>query len=69
MVCRRGQIKGNQVGAIRIDNNRAVVEVAQSVADEFARAASRRDPRNPKIKITPFRAMPPTALPLTQVTV
>ena len=55
MVCRRGKIKGSQVGAIRIDAQRSVVEVASHLAEDFARAAARRDNRNPSVKIAPWR--------------
>jgi ATP-dependent RNA helicase DeaD len=54
MVCRRGDIRGNQVGAIRIGDRTSLVEVASDVADAFGRAAGRPDPRNAKIRIRPW---------------
>lgn len=55
MVCRRGDIDGNQVGAIRIDRYHSVVEVARPVAEAFAEATSAIDPRNPRVRISEER--------------
>ena len=51
IVCRRGEIKGSDVGAIRIGRVWSTVEVAAEVAEAFARAAARPDPRDPRIAI------------------
>jgi ATP-dependent RNA helicase DeaD len=58
MVCRRGKIDSNQVGAIKIADFSAVVEVASDVANAFAAAAQPPDPRNPKVRIRPWRDQP-----------
>ena len=54
MVCRRGGVKGNSIGAIRVGPFHSMVDVASIVAEEFARAASRPDRRNPQVKIRHF---------------
>jgi ATP-dependent RNA helicase DeaD len=51
LVCRRGGVRGHSIGAIRIGAHHSVVEVASNVAEDFARAASKLDRRNPKVKI------------------
>lgn len=51
MVCRRGGVRSQHIGAIQIGPHRSVVDVASHLADEFARAARRPDPRNPRIEI------------------
>jgi ATP-dependent RNA helicase DeaD len=51
MVCRRGQIRGSDVGAIRVERNFAIVDVAAPVAEAFERAASEPDPRDPRTVI------------------
>ncbi|MEY4578289.1 MAG: hypothetical protein RL701_2992 [Pseudomonadota bacterium] len=55
MVCRRGEIRGTDVGAIHVEREYAIVEVAAEVAKGFARAAGRPDPREPNVRITPER--------------
>jgi ATP-dependent RNA helicase DeaD len=54
MICRRGQIESRDVGAIRIGASTSVVEVRSSVADDFSRAATRPDPRDPRVRIRPL---------------
>jgi ATP-dependent RNA helicase DeaD len=56
MVCRRGDIRGTDVGAIHVESMRSVVEVAASVADRFARNLTRPGPRGPRI--TPLARQP-----------
>jgi ATP-dependent RNA helicase DeaD len=51
MVCRRGQIRGRDVGAIRVEAISSIVEVADAVAADFARAAGVPDPREPNVVI------------------
>ncbi len=59
LVCRRGGIRGSDIGRIHIARRYAVVEVAPTVADAFARAAQEPDPRDPRVAIVPER--PPQA--------
>jgi ATP-dependent RNA helicase DeaD len=58
MVCRRGKIRGRDVGAIRVETSFSLIQVANEVAASFAKAASRPDPREPRIYIRPDRAQP-----------
>lgn len=51
MVCRRGQIRGSDVGSIRVDRSHSTVDVASQVADAFARATAAPDPREPGVII------------------
>ncbi|HEX7663789.1 MAG TPA: DEAD/DEAH box helicase [Polyangiaceae bacterium] len=56
MVCRRGDVDGNQIGSIRIDRFHSVVDVARPVAEAFAESTKDIDPRNPRVRISPERA-------------
>ncbi len=47
-VCRRGDISGKLIGAIRIGEEESGFEVASSVAEDFLRRASRPDDRSPE---------------------
>ncbi len=51
MVCRRGNVRGTDVGSIRVARSYSVVDVAAAVADSFGRAAEEPDPRNPRVTI------------------
>ena len=51
MVCRRGGIRGDGVGAIRIGETSSTFEVAAPAAKSFARAVKKPDARDPKIRI------------------
>jgi ATP-dependent RNA helicase DeaD len=51
LVCRRGDIRGSDVGAIRVEPAYSLVDVAQSVAEKFAAAGARPDPRDPRVRI------------------
>jgi ATP-dependent RNA helicase DeaD len=53
MVCRRGGIRGSDVGAIRVARTFSTVDVATSAAPTFERASREPDPRDPKVKIRP----------------
>lgn len=53
VVCRRGDIRGSDVGAIRIQRTFSVVNVNANVADDFARQSVKPDPRDPQIRIRP----------------
>jgi ATP-dependent RNA helicase DeaD len=52
VVCRRGNIRGADVGAIRIGPTSTIVEVRHQVAAEFAVRAKQPDPEEPRIRIT-----------------
>jgi ATP-dependent RNA helicase DeaD len=66
MLCRRGQIRGRDVGAIRVEASYSLVQVANAVASAFARSAARPDPREPDVIIRPDRAQPAEALQATK---
>lgn len=51
LVCRRGQVSGRDVGAIYVEPFFSIVHVESGVAGAFARAASRPDPRDPRVTI------------------
>jgi ATP-dependent RNA helicase DeaD len=51
IACRRGDIKGSDVGAIRIEANYSLIDVARTVADRFETAAAMPDSRNPRLQI------------------
>ncbi len=51
VMCRRGEVQGTDIGAIRIGRLSSTVEVASDVAVTFAEAAGRPDPRDPRITI------------------
>ena len=51
MICRRGGIRGSDVGPIRIEQHVTNVGVDSEVAAAFERAASRNDAREPDIQI------------------
>jgi ATP-dependent RNA helicase DeaD len=55
MVCRRGDVDGNQIGAIRIDRHHSIVDVARPVSKSFAEATLPPDPRNPRVRISEER--------------
>jgi ATP-dependent RNA helicase DeaD len=59
LVCRRGNIRGSDVGAIRVGPSASTVNVAAEVARSFAEAAMAPDPRDPRVKIFADRG-PPT---------
>jgi ATP-dependent RNA helicase DeaD len=52
VACRRGHIQGNQVGAIRVEPAYSLIDVARDVAETFETAASRPDPRDPRVRIS-----------------
>ncbi len=51
VVCRRGDIRGTDVGSIRVNESHSLVDIAGHVADSFAQAASGVDPREPRVII------------------
>jgi ATP-dependent RNA helicase DeaD len=52
MTCRRGNIRGSDVGAIRIESGYSLIDVARPLADAFEASVGPPDPRNPKVRIT-----------------
>jgi ATP-dependent RNA helicase DeaD len=54
MVCRRGNVRGQDVGAIQIGPTQSSFEIEASVSDEFARSIRRPDPRDPRVRIEPI---------------
>jgi hypothetical protein len=52
LACRRGNIRGSDVGAIRVEADYCLIDVGSAVADAFARDAARPDPRDPRVRIT-----------------
>ncbi len=66
VVCRRGNIRGGDVGAIRLAPTFSVVEVKGDVAESFERSAREPDPRAPRVQIRPWveeGGEPPTRAP------
>jgi ATP-dependent RNA helicase DeaD len=59
MLCRRGNIRGSDIGAIRVSRTSSTVDVAASVARGFAEATRQPDPRDPRVLVTPLHAAPP----------
>jgi ATP-dependent RNA helicase DeaD len=55
IVCRRGQVRGTDVGAIRIEADHSIVEISHAAADSFATHAARPDPRDREVLIRPDR--------------
>jgi len=53
IVCRRGGIRGSDVGAIRVGSTSSTVSVAAEVARAFGEAVSAPDPREPNVRILP----------------
>jgi len=48
--CRRGRIRGAEVGAIRIFPEHSLLDVDAKVAEDFAERAMRPDPREPHVR-------------------
>jgi ATP-dependent RNA helicase DeaD len=49
MLCRRGNIRGTDIGAIHLAPSFSLVDVATRVAADFERATRRPDPRDPAV--------------------
>ncbi len=58
MVCRRGDVSSDLVGQIRVAPKSSTVEISSNVAQQFERAVSRPDKRNPRAQ---FRRWDPSA--------
>ena len=54
LACRRGQIRGTDVGAIQVEGDHSIIEVASAVARTFASHAAKPDPRDRRVRIVPF---------------
>jgi ATP-dependent RNA helicase DeaD len=61
LVCRRGGVRGSEIGAIYVEPLFSIVHVESGSADAFAQAASRPDPRDPRVTIR--REGPPPRRP------
>jgi ATP-dependent RNA helicase DeaD len=57
LACRRGNIRGTDVGAIRIEAAYSTIEIAREVAEGFEREAAQPDPRDPRVRITRDRPL------------
>jgi ATP-dependent RNA helicase DeaD len=55
MVCRRGGIRSHHIGSIKIADASSMIEVSSEIAPAFAAAAQRPDPRDPRVRIRPWR--------------
>jgi ATP-dependent RNA helicase DeaD len=55
MICRRGNVAGSAVGAIRVEPRFSTVDVAASAAEAFAASAAKPDPRDARVRIEPYR--------------
>jgi ATP-dependent RNA helicase DeaD len=51
MLCRRGKIRGSDIGSIQLTPSFSLVDVATRVATEFERATRRPDPRDPGVTV------------------
>jgi ATP-dependent RNA helicase DeaD len=54
MLCRRGNIRGTDIGAIRVSRTSSTVDVAERVARSFAEATREPDPRDPRVVVAPL---------------
>jgi ATP-dependent RNA helicase DeaD len=61
VVCRRGDIRGADVGAIRIEAAYSLVDIAAPVAERFETQAAEPDPRDPLVRITRATSSPSEA--------
>ena len=52
VACRRGNIRGTDVGAIRVEAAYSLIDIAPGVAEAFERDAGRPDPRDPRVHIS-----------------
>ncbi|MCB9590305.1 MAG: DEAD/DEAH box helicase [Polyangiaceae bacterium] len=60
-VCRRGGIRGQSIGAVRVEARMSVFEVASDVAQAFEVAARKPDAREPGLRIDRFKGTLPSA--------
>ncbi|RYG71063.1 hypothetical protein EON77_13210, partial [bacterium] len=59
MACRRGQIQGTDIGAIRVGRSSSTIDVASNVARDFGEAVAKPDPRDPRISFGRSPGAPP----------
>ena len=60
MMCRRGQIEGRDIGAIRIGRTSSMIEVSNTAAPAFEDLATRPDPRDPRVRVRRWSDEPMT---------
>jgi ATP-dependent RNA helicase DeaD len=58
VACRRGNIRGSEVGAIRVEATYSLLDVARDVAAAFEAHAGRPDPRDPRVRIMRVESEP-----------
>ena len=58
VACRRGNIRGTDVGAIRVEATHSLLDIAGDVAGAFEAQAGRPDPRDPRVHISRADAAP-----------
>jgi len=58
IACRRGKIRGADVGAIRVEGSYSLIDVSRDVAASFETEAARPDPRDPGVQIIRADAAP-----------
>ncbi|MBX3189957.1 MAG: DEAD/DEAH box helicase [Labilithrix sp.] len=63
MMCRRGGIRGSDVGAIHVARTHSIVEIAAPAAASFEQATREPDPRDPRVKIQPMKGEERPAAP------
>jgi ATP-dependent RNA helicase DeaD len=63
MLCRRGRIRGTDIGAIRVQKHASEVDIAGNVASVFQAATRAPDPRDPLVTIAPLRRAHASARP------
>lgn len=59
VVCRRGNVTREDVGAIRVGDKSSVVEIVADRAGDFAANAMQPDLRDPRVRFRPFETQPP----------
>ena len=64
IACRRGDIAGRDVGAIRVERSFSIIQIASEVADAFERSCAVHDKRDPGVRFeretSAANALPPT---------
>jgi ATP-dependent RNA helicase DeaD len=64
ILCRRGEIRGSDVGSIRIGPVASTFEVRADVAERFAAAATAPDARDPRVQILRLDGPTPASSPV-----
>jgi ATP-dependent RNA helicase DeaD len=60
VVCRRGGVRSKDVGSIAVGERSSMVEVSERMAQAFARAATRPDQRDPRVRFRRWQDAPGT---------